>query len=892
MKVYVKVLSGTVVCLRVGEHRRIDSVKNQIMEKLRVPLHSKARLYCANSSTGELELMEGDRTMRKYGVRPGVTLYLGMTITVRVRKITDEGSALIHINTWDSIGEVKSKVHERLGILPVEQRLILGGKCVEDDDDVKDYYIKNNDEIYVIRRVSRYNLCIKDSCRGCDLSVVVEASYTIRRVKEMIEEAEGIPVEHQQLKFCNGILDDSKTLKDCNIRWGNKLVLDVCKQQKSSQVFVRTLSGKTITVDIGASETIESVKSTIECREGIPSDQQKLMFSGRQLRDGTLSENGVVRDATLNLALCMSGGGCMEIYIKTTTGNTITVQIEATNTVAELKEKIFEEHGIPPDRQRLIFSGQELEDSQTLAEYNIQGTTTLHLVVRRPRGEGATVCLTLITHTGKEICLNVRLGESVKSVISAIKEIEGIPNYCLQLFYNGELLGHQKLLSDCGFDSHPRRKHVVYLKFKGQIQVFIKTQSSSKISAVKKADNKLSLRVAKEMKVSALKHIIEHREKIPVYFQTLLYGGKVMDDCSVLEDYDIRDKCILHLWPERLHHMQLAITVETPSESLTLQALDLDTKILKVKERSQYIMHENADSTVVKHCLYYGSIPLENDKSLQDYMITDGSKLLLLPPREFPVFVHTTIGDSFTKHFIGVQTTDTIKEVKNRILVIAKVPLHHSLYLASIHLDDDRTVGEYRITPSCILHSVCPDEIPIQIKTRLTTIALGVTPSKSVRTIMEKIHRSPEIGVPESKQRLLFHQQLLSGKVMGQRKRIQDVHISAGNTLNLVVTPEELDVYIYTPRGSTLTLVCLGSDTILDVKDAIEEVEGIPVENQIFPFGADDRTLTQEKIKPGAHLDVGMDDVIVYLSVELCVYMHANAYTIPALSLTHSCPSI
>ena len=859
MKVYVKVLSGTAICVRFGEHRRVDSVKNQIMKKLRIPSQSKARLFCANSSTRELELMEDDRTMRQYGVRAGVTLYLGTTVSVRVRMITDERSALIRINTWDSIREVKRKVHERLGILPVEQRLILGGKCVKDDGAVKDYRIKSNDEIYVIRRVSKYNLCIEDSCRGRDLIyVVVEASYTISAVKEMIERAEGVAMVNQQLTFHGKILDDSKTLGDCNISSGNRLILDVFPQHKSSQIFVRTLAGKTITVDITAKETVETVKSMIECKEGIPPDHQKLMFVGKQLRDGTLSENGVQRDATLNLALCMSGGSRMEIYIKTASGNTITVQIEATNTVAELKEKIYEQHGIPPDRQMLIFAGKELEDSRTLAQYNIQRATTLHLVFRHPKSEGATVCITVITHTGKEICLNIPFSESIKSIVSRIEEVEGIPKYCQQLFYNGELLHHQKLLTDYGFDRPSQRKHVVYLIFRGQIQVFIKTRSSSKITAVKMADKKLSLRVAKEMKVSALKRIIEHREKIPVYFQTLLYGGKVMDDCSTLEDYAIEDKCIFHLWPERLHRMQLAITVETPSESLHLPALDLHTKIREVKERSQYIMHVNADSTVAQHCLYYGSIPLEDNKSLRDYMVTDGSKLLLLPPREFPVHVHTTIRGVFTKFFIGVRTTDTIKTVKNRILDIAKVPLHHSLYLASIQLDDDKMVGEHRISASCILHSVGPDEIPILIKTRLTTISIGVTPSKSVQTIMEKISHSPEIGVPQSKQRLLFHQQLLSRKVVIQRKLIQDFHISPGNTLNLVVTPEELDLYIYTPRGSALTLVCLGSDTILDVKEAIEEVEGIPVENQIFPFGADNRTLRQENIELGAHLDVGM----------------------------------
>ena len=206
------------------------------------------------------------------------------------------------------IGFIKEKIYERINLHPDFQILLFNNKELDNNKILSDYYITNKSTLNV-NFTSKNGIVIfikrpNDKIFPFDINIL----ETILNLKKIISKEEEIPVENLEMEYNNIILDNKKCLADYNIPSQSIIGAFFKNNGDVFQIFVKTLTGKTLTLHVQSHYKVIYIKEMIKLKEGIPMDEQRLVYAGVALRDNRdIADYNIQKESTLHVITRLRG---------------------------------------------------------------------------------------------------------------------------------------------------------------------------------------------------------------------------------------------------------------------------------------------------------------------------------------------------------------------------------------------------------------------------------------------------------------------------------------------------------------------------------------------------------------------------------------------------------
>ena len=485
---------------------------------------------------------------------------------------------------------------------------------------------------------------------------------TIKNIKEIIKDKEGIPLEEQNLIYSGKRLLDDKTLEYYDI--GNEFIIFLLLKRETIQIFIQVLNGKTIIFNNASQrDTIGDIKLWILVKEGIIQDQYKLIFSGTELEDDReLIYYNIQNESYIQLVPVI-----FKIFIDYLKIKTIEIDVEYSDTIENIKQKIKDKEINLPNYYKLTFDSMELKNNLTLRDYNIKANFTIDLVKIN------IIQIFVENLNGKKIVLEVEYSDTIKDIKNKINFKQ--QNFSLEykLLFDGINLKDNKTLKDYNINENS----IIYLQYYKDIKIFIE-MNEKKIELNAKTSDTIS---HIKFEISWIKRKLD--ESIDSNKFKLIFDGIKLEDKKTLEDYNIVNNSIIYLQ----YYRKFEILIVNEKQKILLN-VEENERIINIKDKLEGI-------PPYEYKLEFEGKKLEEYKYVVDYNLNNGCIIYLIYCPFKQIHIRTLTGKNITLY---AQESETISYIKEKIYNMANIPVGGQLLIyKGKYLEDDKTLSDYNI---------------------------------------------------------------------------------------------------------------------------------------------------------------------------------------------------
>jgi len=802
MTIFIKTTKGDVYELIVNPTDSVGDIKQQILESKGIPLDEQIL-----TAKGE-PLIDESRKLSESGIRHRDTVDMNPYI-IHVKDMTVRGKGkkfTFEFEPLNTIDDIKKKVEEVVGIPMIEQLLAFEGSMLEmNSKTLREGNIKHESTL----QLEQMKIKIK-TFQGHKFALNVEQNETVQSIKNRILEKKDISLKDQILIFDGNRLDDSKkTLADCGI-----LHLDKLAVEEHMKVLVqddtRDGGGKVYTFYTEETYPISMIVDMIASDVGIPMKTQLMSCNDSMITEGdigvTLKDYGIQHKTTIHLVQMM-------ITVKTFQGDTIPLDVEQTDTLKSIKDRILEMKGIKLKDQIVFFNDKRHDDtSMTLVDCGIKHKDTLiieeHMKVhvQDDTKDGG----------GKQYTFYTEETYPISKIGDMIAEKVGIPQKTQLLSYKKSMISTGdmgKTLKDYGI-KHQATIHLI------QMMITVKTfQGDSVDLAVEQTDT-----------LQSIKETILEMKGIPLKDQVLFFNDKRHDDTNMsLMSCGIQqlDTIIIE------EHMKVNVQDDTRNGDGKVYSFYAE-ETYPISQIAEMIVYEVGIPRKLQLLSYEKAMISEGDmgRTLKDFGIKHQTTIHLV---QMKIKMKTFQGDKF---MLPVEQSDTVQSIKDRILEKKGIPSKDQI----LTFNDERLSDPSMTLVECgIVHM---DRINVEEHMKVLVkddtkngggkmYTFYAEESYPIIKIAEMIAK--DVGIPQEKQLMSYKEAMIEEKDMNTT--LKDYGIKHKTTILLV----QMIINIKTFQGDTFALSVEPTFTLQSIKDRVEEMKGIPLKDQVLLF--DDKRL-------------------------------------------------